>query len=69
MCIRSVKLSVAILESIRCDYALSVIDFGLIQELVKVPKRAVSNFFEDQVDEQELRLIRLLLPPQGNALS
>ena len=45
------KLWVAMLENIRCDYALSVIDFGLMQKLVKVPKHAMSNFFKNQIDE------------------
>ena len=52
------KLWVAMLENINRHYALSVIDFGLMQKLVKVPKHALSDFFRNQIDEQELRLIR-----------
>lgn len=45
------KLWLAMLENIRCRHALSVIEFGLMQKLVKVPKNAVSTFFKNQVCE------------------
>jgi DNA polymerase-3 subunit epsilon len=40
------KLWVAMLENIRCRYALSAIDFALMQKLVKTPKHDVGRFLD-----------------------